>query len=858
MKTVRFGAAALYALFFVTFVSMAEANAKSERAPYPAGVLEAWERQYQQLAKDVQRYKDKGMPLHSKILDRNTLILASDRSPSEVVIRRTAALLEHISTLPGAPGLKDFKKRLKELKKASPGKLLYLEACKLRRELAFSNPLLDFDEMIFITKSGNREGVLQCWNYGYHVNPGGGLYKVSGLKSGRPQIHDILKNSVVETGRLKGKKLGGKGAFNLPALDYDGKTIVFSFVAKTGISQPWPRDIELGFTKETCFHLFKVNTDGSRLLQLTDGKRNDYHPCFLPSGRIVFVSDRRNIMDRCQGGAPFKEFSQPCGTMYSIKADGGDLICISYHETTELNPNVDNNGMLVYTRWDYVDRDFCAAHNFWRCYPDGRDPRAPHANYPYPHHTFEGTWKDGRADRPWAEYCIKPIPGSTKYIAVAGKHHISNPRGTLILIDTGIEDDNKMSQVIRFNNCAFSDEGASRYHGDMDKGLPERAGYMDPWALSEDYVIAAQESAVYLLDKFGNKEVLFSVSRSDCNRITSIRCPIPLKARKAPTVLPTLTYQGERARHPDHKRATISIMNVYEADFDWPPNTKIKAIRVLQLFPYPWHSPFQDKPRIGPGAGVSARAVLGTVPVEADGSAYFEAPVGKAIYFQALDENGMAVQSMRSLTYVHPGEQLTCLGCHENKWKAAPPRPSPMALQRPPSKLIPNLRDGSCPLTYARLVKPVLKSKCVPCHQKNKKPKPNLMKYRFYFHGTDARRGLDRIHGGYRTIAGRFGARYTGIADILLKKHHRKALSMKEINRITLWVDANSNELGAYYDEDKQRAGEVVWPLIDMDPANPAGLDLFKGRTPPATPGASTPLMKKSEELIKLLRPPKQ
>jgi hypothetical protein len=94
-----------------------------------------------------------------------------------------------------------------------------------------------------------------------------------------------------------------------------------------------------------------------------------------------------------------------------------------------------------------------------------------------------------------------------------------------------------------------------------------------------------------------------------------------------------------------------------------------------------------------------------------------------------------------------------------------------------------------------------------------------------------------------------------GLAKILLKKHHRAALAMKDINRITLWVDANSNELGAYYDEDKQRAGEVVRPLIDMDPANPAGLDLFAPGVRPPTPNASTPLMKKSEELIKRLWP---
>ncbi|MHC4087849.1 MAG: HzsA-related protein [Planctomycetota bacterium] len=229
------------------------------------------------------------------------------------------------------------------------------------------------------------------------------------------------------------------------------------------------------------------------------------------------------------------------------------------------------------------------------------------------------------------------------------------------------------------------------------------------------------------------------------------------------------------------------------------------------------------------------------VPVEEDGSAYFEAPVEKVIYFQALDQNGMAVQSMRSATYVHPGEQLTCLGCHEKKGQAPARDTVPMALKRPPSRLVPNLEDGSCPLTYARLVEPLLENKCNQCHEK----------YQFFFHGTNRHSGLEPMHGGYRTIAGRFGAIATGLADIMLKKHHREALTMAEINRITLWADTNANELGAYRDQHMQRAGEIVWPLIDMDPENPAGLDLVQGRPAPPTPGASAPLMQKSEEFIK-------
>ncbi len=412
-----------------------------------------------------------------------------------------------------------------------------------------------------------------------------------------------------------------------------------------------------------------------------------------------------------------------------------------------------------------------------------------------------------------------------------------------------------MSQVTRFHDYALPDESRG-YHGDMDRGLPTTVGYTDPWALSEDYVIAPQGNAVWLLDKFGNREVLFSVSRDQCNGISSIRCPIPVKPRKAPPVIPTMTYQGERYKTAGHKRATISVMNVYESDFEWPPKTTIKSIRVMQVFPYPWHSPFENKPRVGPGNGVGVRAVLGVVPVEADGSAYFEAPVERPLYFQALDENGMAVQSMRSCTYVHPGEQLTCLGCHERKVRVAKPTRRPMAMRRAPSKLVPNLKDGSCPLTYARLVTPVLNSKCYPCHDKKKKPRPDLSKYRFWYHGTGGHSGVQPVHGGYRSIAGRFGAIKTGIARILLKKHHRDALTMAEINRITLYVDANSNELGAYYDEDRQRAGEIVWPLIDMDPANPAGIDLFPGAAPPPVPSASTPLMIKSEELIRKHWPP--
>jgi hypothetical protein len=84
--------------------------------------------------------------------------------------------------------------------------------------------------------------------------------------------------------------------------------------------------------------------------------------------------------------------------------------------------------------------------------------------------------------------------------------------------------------------------------------------------------------------------------------------------------------------------------------------------------------------------------------VEADGSAHFNAPTGKLLYFQAIDEEGLAVQSMRSGTYLHPGERLTCQGCHEARHLApSSPTQPPLALLRPPSEIRPEEADGALP-----------------------------------------------------------------------------------------------------------------------------------------------------------------
>jgi len=222
--------------------------------------------------------------------------------------------------------------------------------------------------------------------------------------------------------------------------------------------------------------------------------------------------------------------------------------------------------------------------------------------------------------------------------------------------------------------------------------------------------------------------------------------------------------------------------------------------------------------------------VLGVVPIEEDGSAYFEAPVGKAIGFQVLDDKGLSVQAMRSVTYVHPGEQMTCSGCHESKWKATGTA-SPMAIHRAPSSIKPEV-GGLEPVNFHRLVKPVVQGKCATCHRDQGKGPDmsyqSLQPYAFYLVGGKPTSGtwltIPR-HGGSRSVPGKHGAYGAPLLKYLDKSHYGVELTKDEFRRITLWLDCNSNELGAYQDEAAQRRGDLVWPVFDLDPANILGVE---------------------------------
>ena len=306
--------------------------------------------------------------------------------------------------------------------------------------------------------------------------------------------------------------------------------------------------------------------------------------------------------------------------------------------------------------------------------------------------------------------------------------------------------------------------------------------------------------------------------------------PIPLRPRYRPPVLPDQTIQTRSARDAAQyiPPATIGVVNIYDSDFTWPEDTRISALRVIQVLPKT--TPPPNVPRIGIAQQTNARAVLGTVPVEEDGSIYFEAPIGKELYFQALDAQGMAVQSMRSGTYLHPGEQLTCQGCHE------PKRRSPMRTSRRPlGHAAGPVHDhaGRRGLQSIQLRAPGAKCagpqlcRLPPARKSGRsdgdgrrphgwtRSYSNLApKYGFYFDVTNGALHTG-VHGGSRTIPGQFGARAASLLDYLHKDHYGVQLSHDDFHRLTLWLDCNSEFYGAYENPDAQSLGQVVQPSLD-------------------------------------------
>jgi hypothetical protein len=571
--------------------------------------------------------------------------------------------------------------------------------------------------------------------------------------------------------------------------------------------------------EDAFYHLFEMNLDGSGRRQLTRGKYDDFDGRYLPDGRIVFLSTRRGQalqVGRASAARTVAQADRPdsyvrCGggperpvavyTLHTMNADGADLVAISPFEMFEWTPEIAHDGRILYSRWDYIDRDNMPYMGLWAIRPDGTDARLVFKNYTKtPHCAFEA----------------KPIPGSPKIVFTGSAHH-AQTMGSLALLDpsAGSEGGDPITRLTP--EVVFPEI----------EGWP-KTSYANPWPLSERFHLVAWGAEGYLVQgrpgwsrwhevqRPRNGMALYLYDTATRTRELlwiddDITCgdPIPVRPRERPPII--------ASQLPPHAAAEgrFLVSDVYRGLAD-VPRGEIKALRIVAV-PAKTH-PTMNFPSIGITRDDPGKCVLGTVPVEADGSAYFRVPAGVIVFFQALDERGVAVQTMRGATHVQPGQTLSCIGCHERRGEAPPARMA-LASLREPSRLTAG-PEGSWPLRFDRLVQPVLDRQCVSCHHPQATDavaaKFDLTPAKSY--ATLVAYGKpsvnDQVMAAYRrgfSVPGDGIAHRSALLALLdaPQKHYAVQLDDEARERLLTWLDTYAQRQGSFSDQQEREL--VQW-----------------------------------------------
>ncbi|NLX55683.1 MAG: hypothetical protein GXY58_11270 [Planctomycetaceae bacterium] len=471
----------------------------------------------------------------------------------------------------------------------------------------------------------------------------------------------------VKTGQVRTILDDPEGNIRDPQIHYDAQKLIFAYL---------PRG-------KRHYSLYEINLDGTGLRQLTGVGEDvvpgmedhqvfsppgwdDFEPTYLPDGQIIFCSTRANRYVQC--------WLTQVATLYKCDANGDNIRPVSTNVEQDNTPWPLANGQIAYMRWEYVDRYHMGYHHLWVMNPDGTRQMVLYGNQ----------INHGVILAP------KPVPHSSRLVVTwSPGHGMREHYGKIALIDPRLgPDDPRGLQYISKDNV-----------------------HCDPWALSEDRFLAANKTAIELVNGQGETEVLYRLPAELVQAGYWIGEPRPVLARVREPVIPDQTDAAA-------EYGTLALVNVYAGRKmrDVAPGT-IKNLLIYEVLPKPINYSGAMS-EMSAGGTFSVERLVGTVPVSADGSAYFKLPPLRSFLFLAMDGNGHCVKRMHSFTSVMPGERTTCIGCHEPRTEtpAVDTRDALLRVTRnapvdpTPVPGVPEIFD------YLRDVQPILDKHCLECH----------------------------------------------------------------------------------------------------------------------------------------------
>lgn len=664
----------------------------------------------------------------------------------------------------------------------------------LLNEAMLANPLLDFRELVLVKRGASLLGL--PWNWESN----------SSLPRTGYDNEIALLSPVGPEGALRTlfRPAGGEFVGDVD-LDFDASRMLFSMPGPNGRWQ-----------------VYEMRADGSNLSQLTLVEQPDvdnYDACYLPDGNVLFTSTAPMVGVPCVAG------SSHVSNVYRWERSSGAIRRLTFGQDHDWCPTVMPDGRVLYLRWEYSDLPHFVSRILFTMNPDGTNQMAYYGSNSY--------W-------PNALFYARPTPGAeSRFIAVVGGHH-DNPRmGELALFDVS-------RGTFEADGCVQRVPGyGERVEPVLLDGLTTASWpkYLHPYPLSDKYFIVScrptpnAEWGIYLADVFDNLTLIKEVPGY------ALLEPLPLQPTRRPPVIPP------RAR-PNESEATAYIADIYVGDgLRGVPRGAIKKLRLF-TYHFAYHGVGGQVHRVGFDGPWDIKRVLGTVPVEPDGSAYFTVPANTPISIQPLDESGQALQLMRSWMTAMPGEAVSCVGCHESASTVVPADRFTLAAQREPSGITPwygPVRGFS----FDREVQPVLDRFCVGCH--DGRPwqggealvdlrQQGLVRlealdpgYSVHARFSPSYLALRRLVRGHTIESdmhllepGEYAADTTQLIRMLRAGHYGVELDPEAWDRLITWIDLNTPFHGAWHEilgegyvahqRERRREMDRLYAAKDEDP----------------------------------------
>lgn len=541
---------------------------------------------------------------------------------------------------------------------------LRAEFYALQKEAALANPEIDFDSFLYVRRNPNQLGLPENYNSNSVLPPTG--------------YDDELRRFNLRTGEstLVYKSPNGEFVGDLE-LYYDASKVMFSSPnpAENNRWRVW--ELPLAATEE---QQAKIAPKVVPLVNEPDV--DNYDACYLPDDRIIFCSTASMTGVPCINGS-----GHVCN-LYSKELDGS-IRQLTLEQDHDWNPVVLNNGRVMYLRWEYVDLPHAFSRIVFHMNPDGTNQSELYGSGSY--------W-------PNSIFYPRPLPGdSSKFVGIATGHHELNRQGELVVFDPtkGRKEATGVVQKI---------PGYGKEVSPVACDLPIAQSwpkFLHPFPITDEvFLVACKRSPesgwnICLVDIFDNIVPLVVEPNATLE-------PIPLRETARQPVLPDRV-------DPKSPTADFFIADVYEGEgLKGVPRGEVKALRVFS-YEFAYQGMGAEPYSVGLDGPWDPRRIIGTVPVNEDGSAFFRAPALTPISLQPLDKDGRALQIMRSWITAQPGESVSCVGCHEPQNSTSPTNPRSLASQSAPVDLTP-FYGAPRGFSFEREIQPILDKYCVSCH----------------------------------------------------------------------------------------------------------------------------------------------